>query len=92
LVAGVVLQTRAPIGKFCGPDAGLLLSSPTTFQVSGVTLSVASAIAGSHAKEAIAAHANPSAIRRATARARWLVPIETSLVCRALRGVRSLVL
>jgi hypothetical protein len=68
-----------------------LLSSPTTFQVTGVTLSVAWAIAGNPAKEAIAAHANPSAIRRATARAHRLVPIGPPSLPRA-RCVRSLVL
>jgi hypothetical protein len=37
LVVAVVLQTRAPTGKNSGPVAGVLLSSPTMFQVSGVT-------------------------------------------------------
>lgn len=46
LLVLAVLQTRAPTGKYCGPDAGLLLSSPITFQVSGVAVSAASATTG----------------------------------------------
>src|SRR6478752_5991739 len=42
-VVAVVLQTRAPTGNRCGPVAGLLLSSPMTFQVSGVTFNAADA-------------------------------------------------
>jgi hypothetical protein len=41
LVVATLLQTRAPTGKSFGPEVGLLLSRPTTFQVIGVTVSVA---------------------------------------------------
>src|SRR3569832_452399 len=43
--AAPVLQTRTPTGKSCGPTAGLLLSSPITFHVSGVTENVVAAFA-----------------------------------------------
>src|SRR5262245_16445448 len=43
LVVATLLQTRAPTGKRCGPAAGLLLSRPTMFHVTGVTVSVAKA-------------------------------------------------
>ncbi len=43
LPVATLLQTRAPTGKFFGPVAGLLLSSPMTFHVSGVTVSAACA-------------------------------------------------
>src|ERR1044071_2351658 len=46
LVVATLLQTRAPTGKRGGPAAGLLLSSPTMFQVMGVTVSAASAASG----------------------------------------------
>ncbi len=35
--ASPVLQTRTPTGKMSGPSLTLLLSSPMTFQVIGVT-------------------------------------------------------
>jgi hypothetical protein len=41
LLVATLLQTRAPTGKNLGPAAGLLLSSPTTFHVRGVTVRVA---------------------------------------------------
>lgn len=40
-----VLQTRAPTGKLFGPVLTLLLSSPTTFHVSGVIVRIAAACA-----------------------------------------------
>jgi len=36
-VVAVELQMRAPMGKWRGPEVGLLLSRPITFQVRGVT-------------------------------------------------------
>src|SRR6266566_489885 len=47
-VVAILLQTRAPTGKSFGPDKGLLLSRPTTFQVIGVTVSVAWAETGTN--------------------------------------------
>jgi hypothetical protein len=38
-VVATLLHTRAPMGNRLGPAAGLLLSSPMTFQVIGVTVS-----------------------------------------------------
>src|SRR5438034_2392183 len=49
-VVATLLQTRAPMGKRCGPLAGLLLSRPMTFQVIGVTVSVAFAAMGAKMK------------------------------------------
>ena len=40
-----VAQTRAPTGNLLGPLAGLLLSSPMTFQVRGVTVRTTAASA-----------------------------------------------
>ena len=34
-VVATLLQTRVPTGKNRGPEVGLLLSRPTTFQVTG---------------------------------------------------------
>src|SRR5215472_3055092 len=48
LVVATLLHTRAPTGKFFGPDGGLLLSRPMTFQVIGVTVSVACANIGTN--------------------------------------------
>ena len=48
LVVATLLQTRAPTGKNFGPAVGLLLSRPTTFQVRGVTVSVACANIGTN--------------------------------------------
>ena len=42
-VAPPVLQTRAPTGKSLGPVVTSLLSRPTMFQVSGVTVKMAAA-------------------------------------------------
>ena len=42
-VVAVELQMRAPTGKWRGPEAGLLLSRPITFQVRGVTVRDAAA-------------------------------------------------
>src|SRR6185503_7482506 len=75
LLVAPVLQTRAPIGKFCGPAAGLLLSRPTTFQVSGVTLSVACAASGASAttpSSHVPSAAHPLRARR---RAQPLLPM-----------------
>ena len=41
-----VAHTRAPTGNRLGPLAGLLLSSPMTFQVRGVTVRTTAASAG----------------------------------------------
>src|SRR5437763_9681306 len=65
LEAAVVLQTRAPTGKKRGPVAGLLLSSPITFQVMGVTLSAAIACTGARNARA-SAYRMPAVIRRIT--------------------------
>ena len=46
LVMAALLQTRAPTGKDFGPLTGLLLSSPTTLNVIGLTVSAASAKLG----------------------------------------------
>src|SRR5438034_4156112 len=43
LVVATLLQTRVPTGKNRGPEVGLLLSRPITFQVRGVTVSAACA-------------------------------------------------
>lgn len=43
LLVAESLHTRAPTGKYLGPDAGLLLSRPTIFQVNGVIVNVAKA-------------------------------------------------
>jgi hypothetical protein len=40
VVVAALLQTRAPTGKYFGPEPGLLLSNPMMFQVSGVTVNV----------------------------------------------------
>ena len=45
-VVAVELQMRAPTGKWRGPEVGLLLSRPITFQVRGVTARVAAASPG----------------------------------------------
>src|ERR1700693_2805714 len=58
LVVAALLQTRAPTGKSFGPDNGLLLSRPTTFQVIGVTVSVAWAKTGTN-RPKTAAPRNP---------------------------------
>src|SRR5512146_331498 len=81
-VVATLLQTRAPTGKNSGPEAGLLLSSPTTFQVSGVTVSVAWAAIGKTrpAKPATstrreeARNRSADAANRAAARANLLMP------------------
>ena len=62
--AAMVLQTRAPTGKLVGPVAGLLLSSPITFHVSGVTDNAASATAGMNTATAM----TPSKPSRRTTR------------------------
>jgi hypothetical protein len=54
LVVATLLQTRAPIGKNFGPLAGVLLSSPTTLNVIGVTVSVALAKTGASRASTIA--------------------------------------
>jgi hypothetical protein len=41
-----VLHTRAPTGKSVGPVDGLLLSSPSTFHVTGVIVKTGEAAAG----------------------------------------------
>src|SRR5438105_1111031 len=46
LVVATLLQMRAPTGKNRGPLGGLLLSSPTTFQVRGVIVKVGTAKSG----------------------------------------------
>src|SRR3954451_10466779 len=45
LVVATLLQMRAPTGKFAGPVAGLLLSSPMTFHAIGVAVNVVAACA-----------------------------------------------
>lgn len=57
LVVATLLQTRAPTGKFLGPEVGLLLSSPITFHVIGVTVRVAEAGAARSASPKAAAPA-----------------------------------
>src|SRR3569832_1710566 len=52
-VVATLLHTRAPTGKSLGPAAGLLLSRPTTFQVSGATVRVVAARAANENSEAI---------------------------------------
>jgi hypothetical protein len=52
-----LLQTRTPTGKWLGPEAGLLLSSPITFQVMGPTFSVALAGAAARSRKPMAATA-----------------------------------
>src|SRR5262245_65315438 len=54
-VAALVVHTRAPTGKFLGPDAGLLLSRPMMFHVIGVTVNAACATAGTNAAAAASA-------------------------------------
>src|SRR3954469_11049306 len=45
LVVATLLQMRAPTGKFAGPVAGLLLSSPMTFHAIGEAVNVVAACA-----------------------------------------------
>src|SRR5436305_14181933 len=47
-----LLHTRAPIGKFAGPVAGLLLSRPTTFHAIGATVNVVAACAATGSRVA----------------------------------------
>src|SRR5882672_1990092 len=55
-VVATLLQTRAPTGKNRGPLGGLLLSRPTTFQETGVIVSVGTAKSGrARAREAVKA-------------------------------------
>src|SRR5258708_28277492 len=46
-VVATLLQIRVPTGKNRGPEVGLLLSRPTTFHETGVTVRVGAAYAGS---------------------------------------------
>ena len=61
LVVATLLQTRAPTGKRCGPVAGLLLSRPMTFQLSGVT--VREALAGTAVARASVKRTIPAGVR-----------------------------
>ena len=57
--ASPVLQTRAPTGKWFGPTLTLLLSSPMTFQVSGLMERLAAAKAGAWPSSSAAARVSP---------------------------------
>src|SRR5258708_32713611 len=46
-VVATLLQIRVPTGKNRGAEVGLLLSRPTTFHETGVTVRVGAAYAGS---------------------------------------------
>src|SRR5262245_45713889 len=74
-------QTRAPTGKCCGPAVGRLLSSPTTFHVSGVIVSVADAVA------ATSDNARPPAAERRDIPKRAILFISSPTVRRALKRV-----
>src|SRR3954468_17146510 len=58
LVVATLLQIRAPTGKFAGPVAGLLLSSPMTFHAIGATVNVVTACAAAGRRNASNTAAN----------------------------------
>jgi hypothetical protein len=53
LAVAMLEHTLAPTGKYLGPEAGALLSRPTTSQVTGVTVSAAWTIPGASKAKAV---------------------------------------
>src|SRR5947209_20503161 len=58
LAVATLLQMRVPTGKFAGPAAGLLLSSPTTFHAIGAAVNVVAACAATGSSNASITAAN----------------------------------
>ena len=77
-VVATLLQTRAPTGKFFGPAAGLLLSSPTTFHVIGVAVRLG-LVPPSRRRGAAAATESIATIRAHTKSGAWRILVDFSL-------------